>query len=330
MCLQCDGPSAGEDCPFERDEHHPDQWPDNATPEDYPLDNQFADWHEPSGKPIDSNGRRYNPYQGSVSQTEGRCSAVLTNWDDRYGEPRYCMGLPAKKFPGSDSDFCHNHKHRETNEALMERARDAFTHGLFSKSIKHVFDKLPPWQQLSALGRYDAYIAESQYSFDAELQDHTIDFSDFDGTLPIEIAAECDDEEVTVGVPIPSEYENRAYALYRVAISDVKSGLAERSILDSTDAGAMETERVIDVDPETGRQVTDIEEHHLNLSLSRLDKDRKELLSFGGVTVDADDDGVNLNVDSPDELVLDLDDGSDAATDEPNPIEQDMLDADDN
>jgi len=55
-----------------------------------------------------------------------------------------------------------------------------------------------------------------------------------------------------------------------------------------------------------------------------------ELLSFGGVTVDADDDGVNLNVDSPDELVLDLDDGSDAATDEPNPIEQDMLDADDN
>lgn len=327
MCQQCsDG-----DCAYDDTERHPDAWPDGADCDEYPDDlPEPQSWHDGDGKPCDSNGTRYNPYQGSVSQTDGRCNALLTRWKERYGEARYCMAMPESTFLGDEgSDYCRSHKHNETNEALMERAREAFTHGLFSKSIRHVFDKLQSWQQLSVLGRYDAYVSESHYEYAPTVQSHTIDFSDYDGELPLELAVELDDDEcMDVGVPIPTEHQNRAYALYRAALSDVKSGLAERSILDTDSSGAMERETVVDINPETGEKYTEMEEHHLNLSLSRLDKDRKELLQFGGIPLDTDD-GADVSVESPEQLIVDLDDvDSGGVESEPTPLVKQMDDAD--
>lgn len=302
MCLNCETDEELADCAFDADEHHPDDW-----------SGEFE---------LDNNDREYNPYQGSVTPTEGRCNAPLDNWDERYGETRYCMRLPMSTFVSDGSDFCKVHKGRE---GLMERAADAFTHGLFSKTIRHTFEKLQPWQQLTALGWYDAYLQESQFDFDPEFETHDIDFTEHDGELPIEIDASLDEDGcLSVDVPVPTQHHNRCYALYRAAIMDVKSGLAERTILEGDD-GIMERETVVSV-TDDGREITDLEEHHLNVPLSRLDNDRSELLAFGGVTIKADEDDVSVNVESPGELVLDLDEGDTVDEDEATPVEAQMID----
>lgn len=317
MCRNCGDDEELADCAYDAEEFHPKQW--SGRRDDYPdeLPEPTA-WHDDSGKPYDNNYRRYNPYQGSQSPTDGRCNAVLDNWEKRYGEPRYCMRLPRKAFDCDDpSDFCHVHR---GHEQLMERAKELFTHGLFSKSIKHVFEYLTPWQQLSVLGWYDSYVEESHYDFDETYEEHSIDFSEYDDDLPLEIESMLDDGTLSIFVPIPQSHENRAYALYRAAVMDMKSGLAERAILSMQDGErAMERETVVSV-TDDGQKITDLEEHHLNLPLSRLDKDRKELLAFGGVSVDGDGADVNVNVGDPDSLVMDLDESETSN----NPVEDDM------
>lgn len=326
MCLKCETDDELADCAYEPDEHHPSQWSGNR--EDYPDDlPEPQSWSDTQGKPRDSNSRRYNPYQGSVTPTAGRCNGVLSNWEDRYGEPRYCMRLPSKEFGGGsdDSEFCHVHKHYEVNDALMERAREIFQHGLFSKTITHTFEKLSPWQQLSVLGWYDSYVAESDYDFDPTFEQFTIGFADFDGELPLEIAAMLDeDEQLHVDVPIPQAHENRAFALYRAAIMDIKAGLAERVILDTgDDTTVMERETVVSV-TDDGAEITDMDEHHLNVPVSRLDSDRNDLLTFGGVAIDSDAD-VDVTVNDPSDLVLDLED-SETVDEGANPVEKAMID----
>ena len=300
MCKNCETDDELADCAYDADEHHPEDWDDK--------------------KPRDSNDRRYNPYQGSKTPTEGRCNAPLSNWEERYGEVRYCMQLPYSTFADSDCDFCKTHKQRHD---LMKRAKEAFTHGLYSKTIKHVFEKLDPWQKLTVLGWYDSYLQESTYDFEIDLEAHTIDFSGYDGELPLEIEAELDEDGTfEVGVPIPTAHETRAFALYRAALMDIKAGLGERQVTDtSDDTGVMERETVVSV-TEDGRQITDTEEHHLNVALSRNDQRKEDLLALGGVPLQADEDDVSVNVESPGELVLDLDEGESAN----NPVETAMDD----
>lgn len=305
MCKLCNTEAELEDCAFDADEHHPDQWTEE--------------------KPTDSNDRKYNPYQGSLSPTEGRCNATLTAWDDRYGEVRYCMGLPMSMFVDDGSPFCKRHKHRE---GLMERASELFTHGVYSKTIRHVFEHLDPWQKLTTLGWYDSYVQESIYDFDPQLQEYTIDFSDYDDALPLEIETKLDSESsLSVTIPIPQEHQARGFALYRAAISKMKASLGERAVLDDSDGtGAMERETVVSV-TDDGRKITDVDEHHLNIPISRTDDTREDLLAIGGVptTADADDSSGGIEVDS---LVMSLEDTS-QTTGTANPVEQEMLDTDD-
>lgn len=326
MCLNCTSDDELSECAFDGDEHHPDDWPDDARREDYPDSYpEPKGWHDDSGKPYDSNWRRYNPWQGSQSPAPDRCSAPLTASEDRYGETRYCTRLVESDFVEDGSRFCHVHKNREP---MIERASDVFSHGLYSKTIRHVFERLEPWQQLALLAWYDSYLQESVYDFGPEFETESIDFDDADDEdLPLEIVSmivEGDDRSIDVGVPVPSEHRNRGYALYRAAVMDVKAGLAERAIFGSHDADtvAMERESTVSV-TEEGREITDMDEHHLNLPLSRLDGDRKELLEFGGVIVSEDQDSIDVNVDSPDELVVDLDPDT-QTTGDSNPVEQSM------
>jgi len=303
MCRQCEDAAAQEACAFDADEHHPDQWDGDQL--------------------RDSNDRRYNPYQGSVSPTEGRCNATLDAWEDRYGEPRYCMALPESTFIDDGSEYCRVHSKQDP---FMDRASDVFTHGYYSKTIRHVFEHLEPWQKLTALGWYDSYVQESRFEFDASFEEYRIDFSDYDGSLPLEVEAQLNERgEMVVGVPIPHTHAVRAFALYRAALADVKAGLADRALLDTSDGTAMERETVVGT-TESGT-VTDFDEHHLNLPLSRIDKDKEELLAFGGVPIDGTDDGVGTGASSPDQLILDLEETS-ALRSDPNPIEQEMLDTD--
>ncbi len=334
MCLNCEERSTVTDCAYDENERHPDDW--TGVKSDYPSELPAPfDWSDEKGKPLDSNERPYNPFQGSVTPTDGRCNATLTNTMERYGEHRYCMRLPESTFVDDEdaSEYCQTHRKYELNDAFMKRARDAFKHGIFSKSIRHVYTKLEAWQQLTVLAWYDAYMQESRYDFSSEVEPHVIDFTNYvtddDRELPLEIKAELDDEnKLQIGVPTPTQHANRAFALYRAAVMDVKSGLAERVILETSDDGVMRRERTVGFD-DSGREYTEYDEHELNLPLSRLDGDRNDLLSFGGVHVDGTDDAaVNVNVDEDSELVLDLDEDSepkDAADASLNPVENAMM-----
>lgn len=311
MCELCETDEELEDCAYDHDEKHPDQW--SGT------------------KPTDSNDRKYVPYQGSQSPTEDRCNAMLSAWEDRYDEPRYCMRLPEDRFVSDGSDFCKVHKQRE---GLMERASDAFTHGLYSKTIRHTYDKLSAVQKLTVLGFYDSYTQESTFNFDVDLEQYQLDFADYDGELPIEITADLDDEgQLSVGVPIPTDHQVRAFALYRAALMDMKVSLADRETLPDPDddLAAMEKEQIIEVVTDDEGNVEDTYtadlEHHLNVPISRADGDREDLLVFGGVPLEGNAD-IEMNVDSPEDLILDLD-GSDAETaaGDTNPVEDAMIDA---
>ena len=329
MCRRCieEHGELQDDCPFEPYEHHPDQW--SGEREDYPDElPEPKSWDDKRGKPYDSNWRRYNPYQGSVTPTEGRCNAVLSNWEDRYGEPRYCTRLPERKFGGDsgDSDRCKVHKfHDHQEDPSLARASELLKHGLYSKTIRTTFEALNPWQKVVVLGWYDSYIEESEFDFDERLETFEVDFSEYDEELPLEIATVLEDEQLTVDVPIPQQHENRAHALYRAAIADMKTTLADRELFAGEDEAAMEREVVISV-TEEGREVTDLDEHHLNLPISRVDKDRKELLAFGGVNIDGDD--ISLGGGDAPDLVLDLDNPE--AHEEQgnvNPVEEQMMDS---
>ena len=321
-----------EESVYDDNEHHPDEWPDDATPEDYPNDlPEPKGWHDEKGKPYDNNWRLYNPYQGSKTPADGRCNALLSNYRERYGEPRYCMCLPEKTFVDGGSDFCRVHKQQED---LMERASEAFTHGIYSKTIRHVFDNLSAWQKLVVLAFYDSYTQESVYDFDPKFEEFEIDFAEYDGSIPIELASQLDEREMLqVGVPIPQEHEQRAYALYRASIYDMKVTLADRATLpdtsdDDDETTAMEKEFILDVIEDEDGGVEDIikafDEHHLNQAISRVDNDREDLLVFGGVPIE-DGSDVEVNVTTPDELVLDLDeDDSPMIEDDPNPVEEAM------
>jgi len=286
----CDDP----DCPYDPDEHHPDEWTGEYE--------------------ADSNGREYNPYSGSKTPSDGRCNALLTNWEERYGDPRYCTQLPMETFVEDGSEFCSTHRGRD---GLMERASELLTHGLYAKTIHHVFEKLSPWQQLTVLGWYDDYVQESTYAFDESLETQYIDFSDFGGEMPLEVETHLDENsQLPVDVPVPTDHAARCFALFRAAVMDIKAGLADRALLETEDGTtAMEREQVVSVTDE-GYEITDEAEHHLNLPLSRIDKDKDELLAFGGVPIDSDSN-VEMNVGEAEELVFDLDDSpSDQITEE--------------
>jgi hypothetical protein len=300
---------------YDADEHHPEDWPSNADREDLPDTTDAEGWDDEKGKPLDANGRPYNPYQGSHSPTEDRCNALLDAWEDRYGEARYCMRLPVNRFVDGGSKYCKVHKSRED---LMERARDVFKHGLYSKTIKHVFGKLSPWQQLVCLGFYDSYVGESHYDYESELHDFTIDFSVLDDDvldgLPLEVQLQLgEDEQMDIGVPIPTTHEVRAFALFRAAVKDMQVTLADSEMLPQVDEddAAMEREMIVGVEQDEEGNVEQVhtqpDEHHLALPVSRVDKDREELLRFGGVPVDSDAD-IEVTAESPDSLIMDLGD----------------------
>ena len=234
--------------------------------------------------------------------------------------------MPESTFVDGGSSFCKNHTERES---LMERASDAFSHGIYAKTIRHVFDKLSAWQKLVVLAFYDSYVQESRYDFEATLHDYTIDFGDFDEELPLEVAAQLEDNEtLSIGVPVPTERAVRGFALYRAALKDMSASLAERETLPDEDTAAMERETVVSVTDE-GREITDVAEHHLNMPISRVDNDREDLLRFGGVDVDGDED-VSVNVETPESLIVDLDDEvePESTSSDANPVEEELYDFD--
>lgn len=233
----------------------------------------------------DSRGIRYNKNAGSQSPTKGRCNAMLSTWEERYSEPRYCTRVSEKFYKcDGDSDFCKKHKGKE---GLMQQARDIMSHGMFTKSFAHFFDKSDPAEKIMVVALFESLISESIYKDDFEInkKELTLDFDESDYN-PEDIGVKVDeDNKAYIAFPEPTNREIRALALLEAATDEVKMLKANSEIFESD----MKTESASEVATDEGtigEVYNEYNEHYLNLPYSRLVDDQKENLKRGGVDIE--------------------------------------------
>lgn len=264
-----------------------------ATPVDE-RDSQCPCEHEElsDGRCRDDHGD-YTPDAGSPTPVDGRCNATLRYWRSRYGEKRYCTQLPQEHWlpghvdPDIEDHFCQTHSGRAN---VIMRAKEVFQHGMRSKSREHVYDKLDPLDRLLCHAMYESLLAESVFEFAPEFEEREFDFSESDYVPP---QADSDDTLI-VEVPHATEYIDRSQALWCAAVDMMKMLNANAKIAND-EMEHTTTSHAEVTDPEAHGSdafsvIEEREEHYLNLAYSRLVRDRKELLSYGGVVTGTEAD----------------------------------------
>lgn len=264
---------------------------------------------------VDSNDREYNPFSGSITPSPspqkcecgscgdvGHCNAPLTNWRERYDEPRYCMRLPESKFVDDGSQFCKDHKSRE---AIMERASDLFETGLHVKGLVNFFNQVAPWKEVYAVAIFESLLSDSTYNFETTDRPYTVDFSDTD-EIPIDLKEKLDDDDtIEMAVPVPSNHFHRWTPLWNASADTIKKININETLMTE----GLEGESLAAHGTDDSGQIVDTEtedvEHHLNLPYSRLVKDHKAHLKQGGVPIENDSD-VEVNLGGTPELIMDL------------------------
>jgi hypothetical protein len=236
-----------------------------------------------SPHPVDPDEVNYEP-----------CNAVLKYTFERYGERRYCSGMAVSNF-GDAANYEHPQfcKHHQGRAVLMKQHEDNFKTGAHSKSHKHTFQYLPPHKQLIANDLYKSLLNESTYNFETEHKEMEIDVSD-DDFAP-------DADVLVLDHPVPTEHRIRGKALWHAAldfitmesIKEEQFRVAAEETHEGRDLAIGETVSVVSV-TEDGREITDTEEHHLNLPLSRMTKHYKEHMKFGGVEYDGDEESGSM------------------------------------
>lgn len=224
------------------------------------------------------------------------CNAVLKFTWDRYGERRYCTGLAISNF-GDAANYEHPQfcKHHQSRAALMKATEDRFKTGAYAKSHEHTFQLLPPHKQLLANDLYKSLLEESTYAeeWEAEMVDLEIDVSedDFGG----------DADSIVLEHPVPQNHEVRAKALWHAALDFVSMEsirqeqfrVAAEESFEGRSLAPGERIEVVTV-TEDGNVIEDTAEHHLNLPLSRIQKDYERHMSFGGVFSDDDTEQTSI------------------------------------
>lgn len=224
---------------------------------------------------------KLNPMRGSAEPVDGRCGAVCVYTQERYGQTRYCTGMPESTFVDGGSDFCKRHKSRK---ALMERAHELFEHGYFAANYVNFAEKLSPSKFLFAVEMVGGLFEMSQHDFETNAETRTIDTSDS------ELIKE---DAVEVELPIPSKttLSFQADQLWQAALAEVEMNNMREVVFEDQ----MEKKKISQTADMEGK-ITDTKyesvEHHLHLPISRLTKDIKEHLQNGGVQLDDDDGGV--------------------------------------
>lgn len=253
--------------------------------------------------PFDSNGNKFNEDAGSTTPTEGKCNWPLTNWRERYDEKRYCQRWPLK-----DANCCKKHHGLAKGQPKGPhvRAQELFQHGLFTKTVDHLYARLDPWQQICAWGLFEYLLDESTKEYAAEFNERTFDFSETDPpaipeTAYDDVVIEEDDEGdpavIALDVPYPTDHGDRAVALWLAATDSVKMINVQAKI--AADEMEVETTEYAEFDTATiptegggetksWQTLEEVKEHHLNLPYSRLVRDRKELLKYGGIPIDGE------------------------------------------
>lgn len=227
------------------------------------------------------------------------CNAVLKYTFERYGERRYCTGMAISNFSekGVETDYEHPDfcKHHQARAKIMKQHEDQFKTGAHAKSHEHIFQHLPPHKQLLANDLYKSLVDESSYNYEAEDMELEIDVRDSDFAP--------DADWLVLEHPVPTDYEIRAKALWFAALDfltmeSIKEEqfrvAAEESGPEGEDLSVGERTKVVSVTDE-GRVIEDRDEHHLNIALSRIQKDYKQHMKFGGVEMDTENDTAQMS-----------------------------------
>lgn len=203
------------------------------------------------------------------------CSAVMKFTYDRYGERRFCT-MPSGRQFSRDSDVCKHHRVREA-EGYMNQHKELLVTGAHAQSRENIFRFAETHKQIIAIDLYESLVSESTIDFEPETHEVEIDASDADWI---------DEDSVTVEQSVPTNKAMRAKALWFAALDFVTmESIREeqfREAFQNPDVNAVGETYTVVASGENG-PVKDTDEHHLNLPLSRLQKDYEKHLEVGGV-----------------------------------------------
>jgi len=213
------------------------------------------------------------------------CGATLNYTFERYGQKRYCEGMARSNFHDFEDDkwssYCKHHRSRESLDKLQMRS---FKSGAYTQSYKTLAKVLPPHKYLVAVELYENLRQQSVHDFG--------ETSYAEQVLLTEDADWLEDDKIKVQFPVGEHKRPNEKALWFAALDFCRIESMEEQIFEdafTSDRGVGEREVTVTV-TEDGREITDEEEHHLNLPLSRITKDYKRHLEFGGVPIEAGDD----------------------------------------
>jgi len=199
------------------------------------------------------------------------CNRVLKFSQKRYGEKRYCTGLSN----GLD-DTCKHHKSRLE---MDKQQRENFKTGAFTETYDAIYEYLPPHKKVLANELYRSLISESTYDFAEKFVEKDVDTSDWKD-MP---------EAATLIHPVPTEHEQRCMALWFAALDFVvMQNIREEQFKVAAQEQTAVGEKTFEREADSGHVYTVIDEHHLNLALSRVQKDYAHHLKFGGVVIEDD------------------------------------------
>ena len=207
------------------------------------------------------------------------CNAVLKYTLMRYGERRYCTGMATSNFSDvtdKESDRCKHHRGRDN---IMDLHEDNTKVGAFARSYTSMYGRLSAHEQVIAIEMFRNLLDESRYDFEQDEVDEVI-----------EDAHWMEDDTAVVDFPVPTEHVTRGKYLWIAAIQTLQmEGIQEQIFEDAISEGNAPGEREVVVTvTDSGDVITDMDEHHLNLPISRMIKDHKNLLRMGGVDIEPD------------------------------------------
>jgi hypothetical protein len=259
------------------------------------------------GESFEDEYGEYDEDAGLKEPEEGRCNALLKNWQARYGEKRYCghspRGCPPPGAPNFDMEkakeagTCRRHKYKER---YRMQAKEVYQHGGYTKNRELLYDKVDPWDQIVMHALHQSLMEDSVHEYAPDHKERTFDFSDSKYEIPEEAPTD-DDGNAVIEVAYPTENIDRGKVLWAAAVDAVKAENINAEITEDM----METETYADseYDYESGEwnTLTEKQEHHLNLAYSRLITDREKLLSYGGVVT-----GTKADVEDNSQIIEDF------------------------
>jgi len=232
------------------------------------------------------------------------CSAVMKHTYKRYGVRRFCTAPSRRQF-NHDSDVCKHHQNRES-EGFMGQQKERLVTGAHAQSRENIFRFAETHKQIIAIDLYESLVSESTIDFEPETRDVEIDASDADWI---------DEDSVTVEQSVPTNKSMRAKALWFAALDFVTMESIRkeqfREAFQNPDVNAVGETYTVVASGENG-PVYDTDEHHLNLPLSRLQKDYEKHLEVGGVNTSPSDEATGPTL-TEREYVLEVEPSQDDA-----------------